>query len=42
MLSLSADPNYQINFGTTLNTFNDTIVMRDRGITLQIFSPFVF
>jgi hypothetical protein len=33
---------YQINFGTTIHSFSDTIVLRDRGIKFETFTPFVF
>jgi hypothetical protein len=33
---------YQVNFGPTVHTFSDTIVLRDRGMKFETFSPFVF
>ncbi|MCX6161936.1 MAG: DUF5627 domain-containing protein [Ignavibacteriae bacterium] len=33
---------YQINFGTTIHSFSDTIVLRDRGTKFETFTPFVF
>jgi hypothetical protein len=32
---------YQVNFGTTTHSFTDTVVMRDRGVKMETFSPFV-
>lgn len=32
---------YQANFGTTTHTFKDTIVMRDRGVKMETFNPFI-
>lgn len=33
---------YQVNFGTTNHSFSDTIVLRDRGMKFETFTPFVF
>jgi len=33
---------YQINFGTTLHSFSDTIVLRDRGMKFETFTPYPF
>ncbi len=33
---------YQINFGTTIHSFSDTIVLRDRGMKFETFTPYVF
>ena len=33
--------NYQVNFGTTVHSFKDTVVMRDRGVKMETFTPFV-
>lgn len=33
---------YQVNFGTTTHTVRDTIVMRDRGVKMETFNPFVY
>jgi hypothetical protein len=33
---------YQVNFGTTIHSFSDTIVLRDRGIKFETFNPYVF
>ena len=33
---------YQVNFGTTIHSFSDTIVLRDRGMKFETFTPFVF
>ena len=33
--------NYTIDFGTTTHTLTDTLVMRDRGIEFETFTPFV-
>lgn len=30
---------YQVNFGTTTHTITDTIVMRDRGVKMETFTP---
>ena len=32
---------YQVNFGTTIHSFTDTVVMRDRGVKFETFTPFV-
>lgn len=32
---------YQVNFGTTTHSFTDTVVMRDRGVKMETFTPFV-
>jgi hypothetical protein len=32
---------YQVNFGTTTHSFTDTVVVRDRGVKLETFNPFV-
>jgi hypothetical protein len=32
---------YQVNFGTTVHSFTDTIVARDRGVKFETFSPVV-
>ena len=32
---------YQVNFGTTTHSFTDTLVLRDRGVLMETFSPFV-
>jgi hypothetical protein len=32
---------YQVNFGTTTHSFTDTVVMRDRGVKFETFTPFV-
>jgi hypothetical protein len=32
---------YQVNFGTTVHSFTDTVVMRDRGVKFETFTPFV-
>ncbi|HPR31281.1 MAG TPA: DUF5627 domain-containing protein [Prolixibacteraceae bacterium] len=34
--------NYEIDFGSVRHTFTDTIVMRDRGIAFETFTPVVF
>ncbi|HLN21081.1 MAG TPA: DUF5627 domain-containing protein [Bacteroidales bacterium] len=34
--------NYTVNFGPTVHSFTDTIVLRDRGIKFETFTPFVF
>jgi hypothetical protein len=34
--------NYQVNFGTTIHSFSDTIVLRDRGMKFETFVPYVF
>ena len=33
---------YQVNIGTTTHTIKDTIVMRDRGVKMETFTPFVY
>ena len=32
---------YQVNFGTTTHSFTDTVVLRDRGVKMETFSPVV-
>lgn len=32
---------YQVDFGTTVHSFTDTVVIRDRGVKMETFSPFV-
>jgi len=32
---------YQTSFGTTTHVFKDTIVLRDRGIKMETFNPFI-
>ncbi|WP_121357560.1 DUF5627 domain-containing protein [Flavisolibacter nicotianae] len=32
---------YQVNFGTTVHTITDTIVIRDRGVKMETFNPVV-
>ena len=32
---------YQVNFGTTIHSFSDTIVARDRGVKFETFTPVV-
>jgi hypothetical protein len=32
---------YQAGFGTTTHTFKDTIVLRDRGVKMETFNPFI-
>jgi hypothetical protein len=32
---------YQVNFGTTVHSFTDTIVARDTGVKSETFSPVV-
>lgn len=32
---------YQANFGTTTHVFKDTIVLRDRGVKMETFSPYI-
>jgi hypothetical protein len=32
---------YQANFGTTTHVFKDTIVLRDRGVKMETFNPFI-
>jgi len=32
---------YQVNFGTTIHSFSDTIVARDRGVKFETFNPVV-
>jgi hypothetical protein len=32
---------YQVNFGTTTHSFTDTVVIRDRGVKFETFTPFV-
>jgi hypothetical protein len=31
---------YQVNFGTTTHSFTDTLVLRDRGVKFEVFTPF--
>jgi len=33
---------YTINFGTATHSFTDTLVMRDRGVKFETFTPYVF
>jgi len=33
---------YQVNFGTTIHSFSDTIVLRDRGMKFETFTPYAF
>lgn len=33
---------YQVNFGATTHTVKDTIVLRDRGVKMETFNPFVY
>ena len=33
---------YQIDFGTTVHNFTDTLVLRDRGVKFETFAPFVY
>ena len=33
---------YQVNFGATTHTITDTLVMRDRAVKFETFTPFVF
>jgi hypothetical protein len=33
---------YQVNFGTTTHAFSDTIVLRDRGMKFETFTPYAF
>jgi hypothetical protein len=32
---------YQVDFGTTIHNLTDTIVMRDRGVRLETFTPVI-
>ena len=32
---------YQVDFGTTTHNFTDTLVMRDRGVKFETFTPFI-
>jgi hypothetical protein len=32
---------YQADFGTTIHAFKDTIVLRDRGVKMETFNPFI-
>jgi hypothetical protein len=32
---------YQVDFGTTVHSFTDTVVMRDRGVKFETFNPIV-
>jgi len=32
---------YQVNFGATTHNFTDTLVIRDRGVAFETFTPFV-
>jgi hypothetical protein len=32
---------YQVDFGTTVHSFTDTVVIRDRGVKMETFTPFV-
>jgi hypothetical protein len=32
---------YQVNFGTTIHSFTDTVVVRDRGVKMETFNPVV-
>jgi hypothetical protein len=32
---------YQVNFGTKIHSFTDTLVIRDRGVKFETFTPFV-
>jgi hypothetical protein len=32
---------YQVNFGATTHSFTDTLVLRDRGVAFETFTPFV-
>jgi hypothetical protein len=32
---------YQADFGTTTHVFKDTIVLRDRGVKMETFNPFI-
>lgn len=32
---------YQADFGTTIHSFKDTIVLRDRGVKMETFNPFI-
>lgn len=32
---------YQADFGTTVHSFKDTIVLRDRGVKMETFNPFI-
>ena len=34
--------NYQVSFGTTTHALKDTIVLRDRGVKMETFNPFVY
>lgn len=33
--------NYTVDFGTTIHTFTDTIVARDRGVKFETFTPYI-
>ena len=33
--------NYQVNFATTTHNFTDTLVMRDRGVKFETFTPVI-
>lgn len=33
---------YQVNFGATTHSFTDTLVLRDRGVKFETFSPVVY
>lgn len=33
--------NYKVDFGTTTHNFTDTLVMRDRGVKFETFTPFI-
>lgn len=33
---------YQVNFGTTVHNLTDTLVVRDRNVKFETFTPFVF
>ena len=33
---------YQVDFGTTVHNFTDTLVLRDRGVKFETFAPFVY
>jgi len=33
---------YAVNFGTSAHSFTDTLVMRDRGVKFETFSPVTF
>lgn len=34
--------NYQVDFGTTIHTFKDTVVVRDRGVKMETFNPVIY